>query len=66
MNDKTKKKYTVKCQVCGKENGDIQNSDFAKQHINKNPNHLEYRVIVKIISPAVSDNQPTLIVDNVQ
>ena len=56
MNDKTKKKYTAKCQVCGKENGDIQNSDFAKQHINKHPSHLEYRVIVKMISPAVSDN----------
>jgi hypothetical protein len=39
---------------------------LQKQYINKNPSHLEYRVIVKIISPAVSDNQPTLIVDNVQ
>ena len=65
MNDKTKKKYTVKCQVCVRKWWHT-NSDFAKQHINKNPSHLEYRAIVKIISPAVSDNQPTLIVDNVQ
>ena len=48
MNDKTKK-YTVKCQVCGKEIGDTSKPDFAEQHINENPGHLEYRVIVEMI-----------------
>lgn len=64
MNDKTKK-YTVKCQVCGKEIGDTSKPDFAEQHINENPGHLEYRVIVEMISPAVSNPQPTLNADNV-
>ncbi len=59
MNDKIKK-YTVKCQVCGKEIGDTSNPDFAEQHINENPGHLEYRVIVEMTSPAIPDNQPTL------
>ena len=59
MNDKIKK-YTVKCQVCGKEIGDISKPDFAEQHINENPGHLEYRVIVEMISPDVPHPQPTL------
>ena len=59
MNDKIKK-YTVKCQVCGKEIGDISKPDFAEQYINENPGHLEYRVIVEMISPAVPNPQPTL------
>jgi hypothetical protein len=42
MNYKTKKKYTVKCQVCDKEIGDTPNSDLATQHINENPGHLDY------------------------
>ena len=62
MNDK-RKKYTVKCQVCGKEIGDTSKPDFAEQHINEN--HLEYRVIVEMISPAVPDPQPTLNAANV-
>ncbi len=64
MNDKLKK-YTVKCQVCGKEIGDTSKPDFAEQHINENPGHLEYRVIVEMISPAVPDPQPTLNAVNV-
>jgi hypothetical protein len=59
MNDITKK-YTVKCQVCGEEIGDTLKPDFAEQHINENPGHLEYRVVVEMISSAVPDNQPTL------
>ena len=59
MNDKTKK-YTVKCQVCGKEIGDRLKPDFTEQHINENPGHLEYRVVVEMVSPSVPDNQPTL------
>ena len=39
MNDKTKK-YTVKCQVCGKEIGYTSKTNFAEQHINENPGHL--------------------------
>ena len=66
MNYKTKKKYTVKCQVCDKEIGDTPNSDLAKQHINENPGHLDYRVIMEMILPALSDNQPTLNADKVQ
>jgi hypothetical protein len=66
MNYKTKKKYTVKCQVCGKEIGDTQKSDLAKQHSNENLGHLEYRLIIEMISPTVSDNQPTLNADNFQ
>ncbi|MCC2649720.1 MAG: hypothetical protein K0R16_2526 [Nitrososphaeraceae archaeon] len=42
MNDKTKK-YTVKCQVCGKEIGDTSKPDFAEQHINENPGHLNFK-----------------------
>ena len=61
-----KKKYTVKCQVCDKEIGDIPNSDLATQHINENPGHLDYRVIMEMILPALSDNQPTLNTDKVQ
>ena len=63
MNDKTKK-YTVKCQVCGKEIGDAK-PNFAEQHINENPGHLEYRVIVEMLSPSVPDNQPILNTANV-
>ena len=66
MNYKTKKKYTVKCQVCDKEIGDTPNSDLAKQHINENPDRLEYRVIMEMILPALSDNQPTSNADKVQ
>jgi hypothetical protein len=64
MNDKTKK-YTVKCQVCGKEIGDASKPNFAEQHINENPGHLEYRVIVEMLSPSVSDHQPILNAANV-
>jgi hypothetical protein len=64
MNDKTKK-YTVKCQVCGKEIGDASKPNFAEQHINENPGHLEYRVIVEMLSPSVPDNQPILNAANV-
>jgi hypothetical protein len=46
----------------GKEIGDTSNLDFfAEQHINENLVYLEYRVIVEMISPAVPDNQQTLI-----
>jgi hypothetical protein len=42
----------------GKGIGDTSNLDFfAEQHINENPGHLEYRVIVEMISLAVPDNQ---------
>jgi hypothetical protein len=64
MNDKTKK-YTVKCQVCGKEIGDTSKPNFAEQHINENPGHLEYRVIVEMLSPSVADHQPILNAANV-
>jgi predicted membrane protein len=42
------RKYTIKCLTCGKELKDINNPDFAKDHLADNPTHLEYRVFVEI------------------
>jgi hypothetical protein len=39
---------------------------LATQHINKNPGHLDYRVIMEMILSALSDNQPTSNADKVQ
>jgi predicted membrane protein len=44
------RKYTIKCLTCGKELKDINNPDFAKDHLAHNPTHLEYRVFVEILS----------------
>jgi len=41
------RKYTIKCLTCGKELKDINNPDFAKDHLVDNPTHLEYRVFVE-------------------
>jgi predicted membrane protein len=43
------RKYTIKCLTCGKELKDINNPDFAKDHLAHNPTHLEYRVFVEIL-----------------
>ena len=43
----TPRKYTIKCLTCGKELKDINNPDFAKDHLADNPTHLEYRVFVE-------------------
>ena len=45
----TARKYTIKCLKCGKELKDINNPDFAKDHLALNPTHLEYRVFVEIL-----------------
>jgi hypothetical protein len=44
----TARKYTIQCLMCGKELKDINNPDFAKDHLADNPTHLEYRVFVEI------------------
>jgi hypothetical protein len=44
----TARKYTIKCLTCGREL-DINNPDFAKDHLAHNPTHLEYRVFVEIL-----------------
>jgi predicted membrane protein len=44
----TARKYTIQCLMCGKELKDINNPDFAKDHLANNPTHLEYRVFVEI------------------
>ena len=51
--------------IIGKEIGDHQ-THFGEQHIMEMQDYLEYRVIVEMILPAVSDNQLTLNADNVQ
>jgi hypothetical protein len=43
------RKYIIKCLTCGKELEDINNPDFAKDHLAGNPTHLEYRVFVEIL-----------------
>ena len=42
----TARKYTIKCLTCGKELKDINNPDFAKDHLVDNPTQVEYRVFV--------------------
>ena len=44
------RKYTIKCLRCDKELKGINNPDFAKDHLIDNPSHLEYRVLVVILS----------------
>ena len=43
------RKYTIKCLTCGKELKDINNPDFAKDHLADTPTPLEYRVFVEIL-----------------
>jgi hypothetical protein len=42
--------YTIKCLTCGKEIKSVNNPDFAKDHLIDNPTHLEYKVLVEILS----------------
>ena len=46
------RKYIIKCLTCGKELKGSNNADFAKDHLNDNSTHLEYRVFVEILSTA--------------
>lgn len=43
------RKYTIRCLTCSKEFKSMS-SDFAKDHLIDEPTHLEYSIVVEIIS----------------